>query len=80
LLARPGMWAHMSHLGALPDIVAVFGVVLDNGQNASSHDAVGFAEVAVDFLQRECDLLLEPLEFLRQRQAATLLLLRRRRP
>jgi len=31
----------------------VLGVLLDNGENAASDNAMGFAEVAIDLLQRD---------------------------
>lgn len=46
------------YLGSLPDLVTVLRIVLDDGQDAAGHDAMRFAEVAIDLLERECDLLL----------------------
>ncbi len=62
----------MTDLGALPDIVAVACVVLNKRQDAGGHNAVGLAEVAVDFLQRQRHLLLQLFQFFWQRQAALL--------
>jgi len=48
----------------------VLGVLLNDRKNAACDDAVGLAEVAVDLLQREGDLLLESFQFFGQTEAA----------
>lgn len=62
--------APITDLGALPDIIAMLGILLDNRQDASSHNAVRLGEVRVDLLQREGDLLLQAFQLLRQAQLA----------
>lgn len=62
--------APLTDLGALPDIIAMLGILLDNRQDASSHNAVRLGEVRVDLLQREGDLLLQAFQLLRQAQLA----------
>ncbi len=42
-----------ANLRSFPDVAAVLGVLLDNGENAASDNAMGFAEVAIDLLQRD---------------------------
>jgi hypothetical protein len=54
----------LPELGALPDIVAVLAILLDYREDAAGDYAVGFAEVAVDFLQSEGDLLLQSFQLL----------------
>ena len=58
----------LPELGALPDIVAVLAILLDYGQDAAGDNAVGFAEVAVDLLKGQGDLLLEPFQLLSEGQ------------
>lgn len=60
----------MTYLATLPYLAAVLGVLLDNRKNAARDDAMGLAEVAVDLLQREGDLLLESFQFFGQTEAA----------
>lgn len=60
----------LPELGALPDVVAVLAVLLDYGQDAAGDDAVGFAEVAVDLLEGQGDLLLESFQLLGESQAS----------
>jgi hypothetical protein len=43
-------------------------MVLDNGQDARGDNAMRLAEIAVDLLQCQCDLLLQSLELLGERQ------------
>ena len=57
------------YLGALPDIIAVFGIFFNDGQNAGSDDAMRLAEIAIDFLQSERDGLFQFLQFFCERQA-----------
>ena len=63
---RPGLW--LAYLGSLPHVLGVLAILLDKGQDVGGHNAVGFAEVVVNLLQRERDGLLELLEFLGQGQ------------
>ena len=40
------------YFGAFPDVFGVRGVLLDDGEDAGCDDAVGAAEVVVDFCGR----------------------------
>jgi hypothetical protein len=46
----------------------MFGVFLDDRQNARGDDAMRLAEIAVNLLQCQCDLLLQSLELFGERQ------------
>ena len=38
----------MSYLGALPDVLGVFGILFHHWQDAGRHDAMGATEVVID--------------------------------
>lgn len=59
-----------SYLGSLPHVIAMLGILLDYWQDAGGDYAMRFAEIAVNFLQCQCDRLLQSFQLFGQRQTA----------
>lgn len=56
-----------THLRSLPHGIRRLCILLDDWENAGSHNAMGFAEVGVNFLESESDGLFESLELFGER-------------
>ena len=50
---RGGKGGREAHLGCLPCPASVLAILFDQGEDACGDDAVGLAEVLVDFWKRE---------------------------